>query len=309
MNIGFIGLGRMGRGMASNMLHSGYSLIAYDVDSKAMHALKQQGATTTDSIRMLGEKCPLVFTSLPTPDHVREVATGNGGLIESLAPGSTWFDMSTNAVDVVRNIHAQALARDIHFLDAPVSGGPAGSENGDLAVWAGGDAQILDDHRDILNVIASQVRHLGPIGAGTVAKLAHNMASMAMSAVLAETLTLGVKAGVDPLDLWEAMRSGAAGRSRSFDSVARRFLQGRLDSPHFALDLACKDMTLGIRLARDSRVPMRLCNLVLDELTEAANRGWGDRASQSFLLLQQQRAGLDPFDISEADIEAVLART
>ena len=110
-------------------------------------------------------------------------------------------------------------------MDAPVSGGPKGAANGRLAIWIGGDRSVYDRYTDVLGSISDDARYVGPIGAGTIAKLTHNMASIALNAVVVEVLTMGVKAGVEPVDLWEAIRNGAAGRQRSFDNVSRRFLQ------------------------------------------------------------------------------------
>lgn len=308
-NIGFIGLGRMGRGVASNLLKAGHAVCVCDLSPEAVQAMLNRGATSAASALEVAQRSELIFTSLPTPEDVERVAFGEDGLVKGLGKSTAWFDLSTNAVDAVRRIHERLVAYDVHFFDAPLSGGPVGAANGELAIWVGGDADVFEAYRGILESVANQVRYIGPIGAGTVTKLAHNVASISMSAVLAEVMSLGVKAGVDPLALWEAIRSGAAGRSRSFDSIAQRFLQGRLDPPNFALDLAHKDMGLGMRLARDSHVPMRLCNLVFEEITEAVNRGWGARDSQSFLLLQQQRAGIAEFKVSKSDVDAAISRT
>ena len=193
-------------------------------------------------------------------------------------------------------------------MDAPVSGGPKGAANGRLAIWIGGDRGVYDRFTQVLGAMSDDARYIGAIGAGTIAKLTHNMASLAINAVVAEALTMGVKAGVDPVTLWEAIRNGGAGRQRSFDNVSRRFLQGKLDPPSFQLRLAFKDAQLAMQLARDCGVPMRLCNLTAQDMTEALNRGWGDRDSQSFLLLQQERAGVPPFAMSEEEVQNVLAQ-
>jgi 3-hydroxyisobutyrate dehydrogenase len=120
---------------------------------------------------------------------------------------------------------------------------------------------------------------------------------------------MGVKAGLEPLPLWEAIRTGSAGRMRCFDGVARRFLLGRLDPPNFQLRLIQKDVLLALQLARESSVPMRLCNLVAQDIAEAMNRGWSGRDSQSFLLLQQERAGIPPIALSEEQIKGVMERS
>ncbi|HKF73751.1 MAG TPA: NAD-binding protein, partial [Stellaceae bacterium] len=134
--------------------------------------------------------------------------------------------------------------------------------------------------------MGDRARYVGPIGAGSVAKLVHNCAGYALQTVLAEVFTLGVKGGVDPLALFEAVRQGASGRRRTFDSVIDQFLPNVYDPPSFALKLAHKDVTLATALGRELGVPMRLCNMALEEMTEAMNRGWAGRDSRVAMLLQ-----------------------
>lgn len=309
MRIGFIGLGLMGRGMAANIQKAGHDLVVHDLSRKAAKPFIEASAAWADSPRDLAAGCDVVFTSLPTPADVEKVGFGPGGLIEALRPGATWLDLSTNALDAVRDIHRRAAEKGVAFLDAPVSGGPPGAASGRLAIWAGGDRASFDAVKPVLDAMADQPRYLGDIGAGTIAKLVHNMASAACTAVLAEALTMGVKAGLEIGPLWEAIRTGAAGRMRSFDNVGRRFLAGRLDPPSFTLRLVQKDIGLALQLGRENDVPMRLCNLVHQDITEAMNRGWADRDSQTFLLLQQERTGLPDFRIPAEEVEAILQRS
>jgi 3-hydroxyisobutyrate dehydrogenase len=161
----------------------------------------------------------------------------------------------------------------------------------------------------VLDAMSDQARYIGPTGAGSIAKLVHNVASAAINAVVTEALTMGVKAGLEPLALWEAVRTGSAGRMRSFDGVGRRFLKGRLDPPNFALRLIQKDVLLALQVARENSVPMRLCNLLAQDLIEAMNRGWSGRDSQSFLLLQQERAGIAPIALTEDQIKGAMERS
>ena len=156
----------------------------------------------------------------------------------------------------------------------------------------GGDRQVYDRYKPVLDAIGDQPYYVGPIGAGSVAKLVHNCAGYAMQTALAEVFTMGVKAGVDPLTLWKAVRQGAGGRRRTFDGLADQFLPGTFDPPAFALKLAHKDVSLATALAREVGVPMRLANLTLEELTEALNRGWAQRDSRVAMLLQEERAGV-----------------
>ena len=148
---------------------------------------------------------------------------------------------------------------------------------------------------------------MGPIGAGSVAKLVHNCAGYAIQTALAEVFTLGVKAGVEPLALWQAVRKGAVGRQRAFDRLADNFLRGKYDPPSFALRLAHKDVSLATALGREHRVPMRVANLVLEEMTEALNRGWAERDSRVAMLLQEERAGVD-IRVADEEIRRVLER-
>jgi 3-hydroxyisobutyrate dehydrogenase len=151
------------------------------------------------------------------------------------------------------------------------------------------------------------VVRVGPIGSGTVAKLVHNCAGYAIQTALAEVFTMGVKAGVDPLALWLAVRQGAVGRQRTFDRLSEGFLPATFDPPSFALRLAHKDVTLATALARELNVPMRVANLAHAELTEALNRGWGHRDSRASMLLQEERAGVE-IKVDPEAIKSALAK-
>src|SRR5204863_6235403 len=144
-------------------------------------------------------------------------------------------------------------------------------------------------HREVLGAMGDQVRYVGPIGQATVAKLVHNCAGYALGTALAEGFAMGVEAGVEPLALFEAVRQGALGRRRTFDGLIDQFLPGVYDPPAFTLRHAHKDVALAVALAKEVAVPMRLCSLALEEMTEAMNRGWAERDSRSALLLQQER--------------------
>ncbi|MBV8456334.1 MAG: NAD(P)-dependent oxidoreductase, partial [Acetobacteraceae bacterium] len=154
---------------------------------------------------------------------------------------------------------------------------------------------------------ADQPGYVGPIGAGSVAKLVHNCLGYILTTGLAEVFTMGVKAGIDPLAIWQAVRQGAIGRRGAFDGLPDQFLANKYDPPAFTLRLAHKDVSLACALGRELGVPMRLANLVLAEMTEALNRGWGGRDSRAAMLLQIERAGVaievDPERLREAVAE------
>jgi 3-hydroxyisobutyrate dehydrogenase-like beta-hydroxyacid dehydrogenase len=293
MKVGFIGLGTMGASMASNLQKKGgHELVVNDVRREAAAPHLAAGAVWADTPCQVAEAAHVVFTSLPGPVEVEAVAIGPNGLIQGMRPGGALFDLSTNSPTLVRRLEALFKDKGFHLLDAPVSGGPKGAKSGKLALWVGGDRQVYDRYKPVLDAIGDQPYYVGPIGAGSVAKLVHNCAGYAMQTAFAEVFTMGVKAGVDPLTLWKAVRQGAGGRRRTFDGLADQFLPGTFDPPAFALKLAHKDVSLATALAREVGVPMRLANLTLEELTEALNRGWAQRDSRVAMLLQEERAGV-----------------
>ena len=309
MKIGFIGLGQMGRGMAANLQAAGHEMVVHDLFREAAAPFLEKGATWADTPRELAAAVDVVCTSLPTPTDALDTANGENGLKAGFREGAVWIDLSTNSVDVVRQLHAELAENGVAFLDAPVSGGPAGAASGKLAIWVGGDREVFDASLDIFEAMSDAARYIGPIGAGTIAKLVHNMAVAVNYAMMGEVMSLGVKAGLDAAPLWEAIRSGAMGRMRTFDSVSGRFLQGKTETPSFALRLMHKDVSLALKLARDVSVPMRLADIVNSDMVEAINRGWGTKDSQSFLLLQTERAGIEPIAISAEDIQGAIDRT
>jgi 3-hydroxyisobutyrate dehydrogenase len=307
MKVGFIGLGMMGKGMAANLQKAGHDLVVHDLNRAAAEPFLAKGAVWAAAPRQVGEAAEVVFTSLPVPADVEAVALGPGGLIEGMRPDAAFFDMSPNSVAVVRKIHAAFAETNLYMLDSPVSGGPSGAASGRMAIWVGGDEQIFNRHKHVLDAMGDQARYIGPIGAGSIAKLVHNCTSAVLNVALAEVFTMGIKAGVDPVDLWEAVRQGATGRVRTFDRLGNKFLTGQHDPADFALRLLHKDVSLAVGLGREIGVPMRLANLALEELTEAMNCGWGQRNSTVGMLLQQERAGIPPLSADPQRVAAVLA--
>lgn len=293
MNVGFIGLGVMGARMASNLQAAGHALVVHDVRKPAAAPHLAAGAVWADTPRAVAEAAEVVFTSLPGPPEVEQVVAGPDGLLHGARPGSAIFDLSTNAPALVRRLDGLFAARGAHVLDAPVSGGPVGAKTRRLAIWVGGERALYDRYRPLLEAMGDQPYYVGPVGAGAVAKLVHNCASFTIRAVLAEVFSMGVKAGVAPDLLWQAVRQGNSGRRRTFDVLAEKFLPGEFEPASFALRLGHKDVSLATALGREYGVPMRLANLALEEITEALGRGWGDRDSSSFMLLEEERAGVE----------------
>jgi 3-hydroxyisobutyrate dehydrogenase len=307
MKVGFIGLGAMGAGMAHNLLRAGHALVVHDLRRASATPFEEAGATWAGSVAELAAVSEVVFTSLPGPVEMREIGAGPDGLLSVLKPGSVWFDLTTNSPTVVREVHAVAREHGVELFDAPVSGGPKGARSGKLAIYVGGDKEAFEQQGGILDAIGDKVLYVGEIGAGNTAKLVHNCASMMIRSAISEVFTMGVKAGVEPDALWHAMRQGAIGRSRTFDRVGDRYLQQAFDPPSFALALADKDLRLALELADQLDVPMRAARLVQEDFAEALDRGWGARDSQTPLILQNERAGVD-IKLTADEVAAVIDR-
>ncbi|MCI0823443.1 MAG: NAD(P)-binding domain-containing protein, partial [Chloroflexi bacterium] len=206
MKVGFIGLGTMGGSMAYNTLQGGHELVVHDIRRESATRHLEAGATWADSPREVAEACEIVFTSLPGPTEVEAVALGEDGLIQGLTAGKVYFDLSTSTPGLIRRIHDVAAAQGIDVLDAPVSGGPRGARSRNLAIWVGGDREVYDRCKPVLDAIGDKAYYVGPIGCGAIAKLVHNCAGYVIQCALAEVFTMGVKAGVEPLALWQAVR-------------------------------------------------------------------------------------------------------
>ncbi|WP_064736074.1 NAD(P)-dependent oxidoreductase [Azohydromonas australica] len=303
--VGFIGLGAMGRPMATRLRAAGYPLVVLDARAEATAPFVQAGAVRAQTPRDVARQCDVVFSCLPGLAQIEAVGLAPDGLLAGARPGLAWFETSTSSPALVRRLHAAFAERGAHLLDAPISGGPPGAERGKLAIWVGGDPQAYQRHEPVLRALADSPAYIGPCGSGLVTKLVHNCASQATQAAIAEVFALGVKAGADPLALWRAVRQGAIGRRRTFDGLVDQFLPGEYDAPQAVLDIMHKDTLAATELGRELGVPMRFANLALADLQEAVNRGWSRRDGRCVMLLPQERAGV-AIRVDPAAIRAVL---
>lgn len=305
--VGFVGLGIMGSSMASNLQKKGYTLVVHDVHRAATAAHIAAGALWADTPCEVTQKSDVVMSCLPTLAAIEEVALGSDGILSGIRPGQAFFELSTSSPELVRRLHAAFAAKHAHMLDAPISGGAVGAKRGRLAIWVGGDKPSYQRYEPVLRAMGDQPVHVGVVGTGLVTKLVNNCAAQATQAAIAEVFVLGVKAGADPISLWEALRQGAAGRRRTFDGLIDEFLPSRFDPPNSALRIVHKDLLTATELARDLNVPMRIANLALADVQEAMLRGWTERDSRSVMLLPQERAGVR-VQASASEIEGVLVR-
>ena len=307
MKVGFIGLGTMGASIALNAIRGNHSLTVYDVNQTAAKPHLGLGAVWAASPKAVAAESDVVFTSLPGPREIEEVALGEYGLIDGLSEGSAYFDLSTNSPTKVRQLHARFQEKGVEVMDAPESGGPEGARTGKMAIWVGGDEATFKRFEPVLHSMGDAARYIGPIGSGSIAKLVHNLSGYIIQTGLAEAFTMGVKAGLAPDKLWEALRQGAYGRRRTFDTLHRHFLPADFDPPDFVSSLALKDVALACELGREFDVPMKLANITLAEMTEAINRGWGKLDSRVAMQLQSERAGVE-IKVDPRRLEEILER-
>ncbi len=303
MKIGFIGLGRMGTGMALNLRKAGYEVVVHDARKESAQPHLAAGSTWAESAAGIGRVADIVFTSLPGPKEMQQVA---GVLLESMRKGSVWFDLTTNSPTVVAEVCKRFAEKGIALLDAPVSGGPAGAASGKLALYVGGNREIFEQHKKTLDAIGDEVMYCGVIGAGNSAKLAHNCASFSLRLMLAEVISMGVKAGVEPAALWHGMRMGGQGRSRTFDMVGK-YMEDNYEPASFTVNLALKDLGLGLELGRELGVPMQFIQTTFDEFNAARERGWGEHDARTPMKMQNERAGVS-IKLTKEEVQQTLAR-
>ena len=290
-SIGFIGLGNMGGGMSLNIQKAGYPMVVYDLREEAARPLLEGGARLANSPAEVSSLSDVTFTSLPGPKEVEAVATGVDGVLEGIRPGSIYVDLSSSRPTLIRELEPIFRQKGAHVLDAPVSGGKSGAASGNLAVMVGGDREVFESIKPILDSFGDKVFYAGGIGAGSICKLVHNMIGHSVRQAIAEGLTLGVKAGVEPEAVWECMRRGSLGRMRVLhEGLVRSMFRGEYEPASFALNLAYKDISLATELAREYDVPMPMTTLAEQIALQAMNRGWGDQDSSVTVVLQEEQS-------------------
>jgi len=305
--VGFIGLGVMGGPMALNLVKAGFEVIVHDSQRAAAARQLDAGAAWADSPREVAERAEVVVSCLPSLQAIEAVALGADGLLAGTRPGQVCFETSTGSPALIRRIHAAFAARGAQVLDAPISGGARGARLGRLAFWVGGDKAAFDRHHAVLRAMGTEIVHVGAIGAGLVTKLVNNCASQSVQAAIAESFVLGVKAGADPLGLWQAIRQSVVGRRRTYDGLINEFLPGHYEPPRTALRIIHKDVTLAAELARDTGVTMPIAAVALADIEQAMQRGWAEHDRRSVMLLPQQRAGVS-IAVPAQGIQDVLQR-
>ena len=269
-------------------------MVVYDIRQEITKPFVDQGARLAGSPAEVASQCEVTFTSLPGPKEVEAVAMGADGVLEGIQSGGIYVDLSTSRPTLIRQIEPKFRAQGAHVLDAPVSGGKSGAASRNLAVMVGGEKDIYERIKPILDAFGDKVFYAGSIGAGSVCKLVHNMIGHGVRQAIAEGLTLGVKAGVEPEAVWECARRGALGRMLSLHvSLPQTVFRGEFEPATFALALSRKDVGLATELGREFNVPMPVANIAEQIAIEGMNRGWGDKDSSVTFLLQEEAAGVE----------------
>jgi 2-hydroxymethylglutarate dehydrogenase len=290
MKIGFIGIGQMGRHMSRRILDAGYRLTVHDLNKKAAVPLIKKGADWADSPAEVAKSCRVVVTSLPKPSDVEQVIYGPGGLMQGWRSGDIYIDMSTNSPSLIRRIAADAEARGVSVLDAPVSGGVKGAAAGTLAIMVGGDSTALKKVRKILETMGQRIFLVGGVGCGNVVKLVNNLISLACNSASAEGFALGVKAGIDPAVLLEIIKvsTGDNWCARQYPGTV---FKGNFE-PGFKIALAYKDINLALALGGENGVPLPLGEAVKKDLEHTIAAGFQDKGVDAVILPRENAAGI-----------------
>jgi 2-hydroxy-3-oxopropionate reductase len=290
-DIGFIGLGIMGKPMAKNLIKNGYRLTVYDINKDAVKELVSAGAAGASSVAELAGGCNLIITMLPNSPNVKEVMFGDSGVLENVKKGTILVDMSSIAPLVSVEVAAEAAKRGVEFLDAPVSGGEPKAIDGTLAVMAGGKEEVFVRVRDVLGAMSGSCVLVGGVGSGNVAKLANQIIVALNIAAMGEALVLAAKSGVDPEAVYKAIRGGLAG-STVLDAKAPMVLD-RNFKPGFRVELHIKDLNNALETAHAIGAPIPLTSQVMEIMQALKVEGKEKDDHCSVVQFYEKLAGIE----------------
>jgi len=253
--IGVIGLGNMGRNMAATLVKKSFSVIGFDISEATCQLASEQGITPVSQPSELTEQCSIIILSLPKAEQVEAVCIGKTGLINLVKAGTTIIDTTTSTPETSRKIAAEFAKRSVAFLDAPVSGGPAGAASGTMSMVIGGDLHAYNQVLPVLEAMSRVRVHVGDVGAGNIAKIANNLLAAAHLITTAEALTLAEKAGVDPEKVLEAINAGS-GRSGASQAMFPTWVMTKAYNSGFTMALMRKDVGLAKTLAQSLKLEL-----------------------------------------------------
>ena len=291
MKIGFIGLGIMGKPMVKNLIKAGHELYINDRNQETIAELVDLGATAVANGKEAAQAGELVITMLPNSPHVKTVALGEGGIIEGVHEGLVYVDMSSIAPLVSREVHDALAEKGLPMLDAPVSGGEPKAIDGTMSVMVGGDKEVFDAVKPVIDVMAGDVTYVGSIGAGNIAKLANQTIVAVNIAACAEAFTLAQKAGVDPEAVYKAIRGGLAG-STVMDAKVPMML-ARNFNPGFRINLHIKDLGNVLDTGHGVNAPLPLTSLVREMMSVLDGDGHAAEDHSSLVKVYEKLANLE----------------
>lgn len=287
--VGFIGLGVMGRRMAINLRKAGFALLVHDLNRTAVAELVKAGAADAGSIAGVAA-ADIVITMLPDTPDVEAVVLGEGGLAATMRRGSVLIDMSSISPTATQAMAATLAERGIDMIDAPVSGGYQGAENGTLSIMVGGDAAVLERCRPVLAAMGTTISHIGGPGAGQVCKVCNQVAVAINIQAVAEAMTLARKNGVDPAKIRTALLGGFA-QSKALDLHGQRVLDDNY-AAGFRVTLQRKDLKLALENGSATGTALPATALVQQLYGMLANTGRADLDNSSLALLMQEMSGI-----------------
>lgn len=288
-NIGFIGLGIMGKPMAKNLIQAGYSLKVYDIVSASVEEVAASGAEACHSIREAVEDCGIVITMLPNSPHVKAVVLGAGGVAQYAAKGTLIVDMSSIAPAASKEMQAALAPKGIRMIDAPVSGGEPKAIDGTLAIMVGGDPADFEEAKPIFDVLGSSAVLIGPIGSGNTCKLTNQIIVALNIAALSEGLLLAQRAGADPEKVFHAIKGGLAG-STVMNAKAPMILDGDF-RPGFKIDLHIKDLGNALDTGYATGTPLPLTAEVMQMLQTLHADGEGQSDHSAIMKWYEKVSG------------------
>ncbi|HTY78095.1 MAG TPA: NAD(P)-dependent oxidoreductase [Candidatus Bathyarchaeia archaeon] len=289
-SVGFIGVGNMGNPMAGNVLKAGFPMLVFDLNPKAMENLIQGGARRARSAQEVVENSEVVLTSLPASPDVEAMYLEPGGLVERAKPGTILVDLSSVLPSTPRKIEPKAKARGVHFLESPVSGGVTGARAATLALMVGGDAGVLERARPVLLAMGPNVFHVGPVGAGNIIKAINNMMACVNGLAMMEGLALGVKAGLDPMTMYEVVKASSGG-SKALERIPRAIVPREFE-PGFKVSLMNKDLETFTAVAKELHVPVSFVNVAQRYEQMALAAGLGEQDTTVVMTVIERLAAI-----------------
>jgi 3-hydroxyisobutyrate dehydrogenase len=290
-SVGFIGVGNMGNPMAYNVLKAGFPMIVYDRNPQAMENLLQAGAQRAASAREVVEGAEIILTSLPASPDVEAVYLEPGGLVESAQPGTILIDLSSVLPSTPRKIEPQATAHGVHFLEAPVSGGVTGARAATLAIMVGGNPEILTRAQPVLRAIGPNIFHVGPAGAGNTVKAINNMMASVNALAMMEGVALGVKAGLDPMTIYEVVKASSGG-SKALERIPNALIPRKFE-PGFKVQLMNKDLETFNTIAKELHVPVSFANVAQQYQQAAIAAGLAEQDTSVVMTIIERLAAVE----------------